>query len=513
MDQYSREFIAEKARLRPEDLGLVRTARRSHNQLGLAYQIAFIRLTGRAPGRQPFEILKDLVGYVATDLNANPRDLDLYARRQPTLSAHLERVREHLGLTAFDEKARQRLAPFVFKEAFRLEQGAALVSRCEEYLREKDILCPARSTLRRIVHEQRERARTEIFSRVLAAIPPSILTRLDALLEVAGESPTSALHDLKASPGLSSPRSFLTLVDKLEHIRATEALGVDLGWLNNNLRRSLARRARRTDAHRLRELAPPHRYAVLLCFLRDTYVESVDQAVEMHGKIITQTFRRARNELDERIVARRRLIREALNSFQRIARVVLDDDVSADQLRESIFRSICRDQLAVQVAETEQWLSSEPTEAFSLVVKRFQYLRRFSPSFFEHIPLRAAAGHSGDLLAAVEVLRAMNRDGGRKLPRDAPTRFLTPALRAIVESENGLDRRAYECAVVVAVRDELRRGNLWVERLVLVDRVVADAGLAQSIPLQVEALGTVRLRYPRVADQHWRLQNDRFCDA
>ena len=49
-------------------------------------------------------------------------------------------------------------------------------------------------------------------------------------------------------------------------------------------------------------------------------------------------------------------------------------------------------------------------------------------------------------------------------------------------------------------------------RLVLVDRVVADAVLAQSIPLQVEALGTVRLRYPRVADQHWRLQNDRFCD-
>ena len=50
-------------------------------------------------------------------------------------------------------------------------------------------------------------------------------------------------------------------------------------------------------------------------------------------------------------------------------------------------------------------------------------------------------------------------------------------------------------------------------RLVLVDRVVAGAGLAQSIPLQVEALGTVRLRYPRVADQHWRLQNDRFCDT
>ena len=129
MDQYSREFIAEKARLRPEDLGLVRTARRSHNQLGLAYQIAFIRLTGRAPGQQPFEILKDLVGYVATELNANPRDLDLYARRQPTLSAHLERVREHLGLTAFSQPAlRTRIRRGLLKG----EQLHAL-ARCVHY--------------------------------------------------------------------------------------------------------------------------------------------------------------------------------------------------------------------------------------------------------------------------------------------------------------------------------------------------------------------------------------------
>ena len=30
-------------------------------------KIAFIRLTGRAPGQQPFEILEDLVGYVSCE--------------------------------------------------------------------------------------------------------------------------------------------------------------------------------------------------------------------------------------------------------------------------------------------------------------------------------------------------------------------------------------------------------------------------------------------------------------
>ena len=84
---------------------------------------------GAGAGQQPFEILEDLTGYVATELNANPRDLDLYARRQPTLSAHLERVREHLGLTAFSQPAlRTRIRRGLLKG----EQLHAL-ARCVHY--------------------------------------------------------------------------------------------------------------------------------------------------------------------------------------------------------------------------------------------------------------------------------------------------------------------------------------------------------------------------------------------
>ena len=80
------------ARRRPEDLGLVRSARRSHNQLGLAYQIAFIRLTGRAPGQQPFEILEDLVGYVPTAFDPGPLD-PVVNRKERTI--HLDWITEH----------------------------------------------------------------------------------------------------------------------------------------------------------------------------------------------------------------------------------------------------------------------------------------------------------------------------------------------------------------------------------------------------------------------------------
>ena len=50
-------------------------------------------------------------------------------------------------------------------------------------------------------------------------------------------------------------------------------------------------------------------------------------------------------------------------------------------------------------------------------------------------------------------------------------------------------------------------------RLILVDVLAADAGVAKRVSLQVQVLRTIGLRNPRVADQHKRLQNDRFCDT
>ena len=56
----------------------------------------------------------------------------------------------------------------------------------------------------------------------------------------------------------------------------------------------------------------------------------------MYGKIITQTFRRARNELDERIVARRRLTHEVLEDLERLLEVVLEHWNDALRLTASI---------------------------------------------------------------------------------------------------------------------------------------------------------------------------------
>jgi len=67
------------------------------------------------------------------------------------------------------------------------------------------------------------------------------------------------------------------------------------------------------------------------------------------------------------------------------------------------------------------------------------------------------------LLVALDLLRGVYAAGERKLPDHLPTAFLNPVWRKLVGSGAAIDRRAYEVAVMVALRDRLRAGDIWVD--------------------------------------------------
>jgi TnpA family transposase len=458
---YPRVLINDRAAFSAADLELIAGCRGPHNRLGFAYQLAFVRLTGRLPKQDAIEVLEDLLAFVAAELEADPRDLRDYARRQSTVSAHQQQIRAHLGLRPFGDAEREALRQFLFEEAFRLERISALVARGAEFLREQRILLPGPSTLRRLVGEQREHARQEVFSRVMAALSPEAEQYLNALVTVP-EDGISPLQRLREPPGFPSPRALVRLTEKLDRIRKGGVLDLDLSWINNNLQKAMARRAGNSSAYRLRELKAPHRYAVLICFLRETYRDTLDQVVEMHGKLVTNIHRRAQNELDEQIILRRKAIQSTLVTFRTVGKVLLDESVGTDTLRSAVFAAVPREKLEQQVVEAEDWLTGGRSHAFPLVVKRFNYLRQFAPSLIEHLGLEANPGGSRSLLEAIEVLRKVNEERARRVPDDAPRDFVPSRIRSFLETDGRVDRRAYECAVLTAIRDEIRRGNAWV---------------------------------------------------
>jgi TnpA family transposase/predicted transcriptional regulator len=461
---YSPRQLKREASLTPTDLVEAGKCRRPQNRLGFAYQLGFVRLLNHFPRQQAFEIVEDLVNFTAVQVGVDAALIDLYRKRQQTISEHQRAIASYMGLRNFGDTEVALLETFVFEESCRLEQTAALQARAREFLKEQRILEPAESRITRIVGEQRKAASEHIFRRITADIPKDLAHTLDGLLVIKTDESVSALQRIKANPSKPSAEAMLALLKKLAMIEATGVLGVDLTWLNSNYQRALFHQVRKSSAHRIRELfAPSRRQAALVCFLWQSYRDSVDQAVDMFDKLLTRTNTRAQNELDEQLRRQRQTIQVSLAAFGSLGRVILDNSISDGELRARLFAAVPREELAACMEEMDEWVAGKRTDPFYGVVRRHGLLRKFSPALLDALEFaQDAEGAPTACLRALRILKEMNATGRRKLPEDSPTGFLPQRLKPIVMNHGEIDRRAWECALLLKLRDELKAGNLSV---------------------------------------------------
>ncbi len=457
----SREQWLTLAKLDHDDLVQIHECRRLHNRLGFAYQLAYVKVHNYFPLQDPFEVEHDLLTYVGMQLDVPDKEIEPYTTRRQTISEHQIRLRRYLQLKAFDEHGQEALKGFLFKECCRLEEAVQLRACAYQFLRNQKILAPAPSTLDRLIGEQRKHARDHVFQQLLQQLPEGFEQQLDDLLIVDDER-TSRLQMFKDVPGTPSASAILRLTEKQKAIADTGVLELNLSWLNNNYQRALARQAKNSSVHRLRNADPSHRYASLICFLRQTYQDTTDFLIDMLDKLLCRIASQAEREVDEAMKQSRVSIQRSAILFQSMAGVLLDEDIPDNAVRSSIFQHISRDSLQSQTAVLRAWTEGNNSHAFQGIMRRFSYLRRFSPSLLETLTFEGQGQSTPSVLTAIETLRTMNTHNKRTLSHDAPTEFIPQRLRPFVSDNGTTNRQAWECALLMNVRDELKSGNLAV---------------------------------------------------
>ncbi|MCB0016189.1 MAG: Tn3 family transposase [Anaerolineales bacterium] len=459
--RFTPEQIVARAQFSADDLAEIHKRRRDNNRLGFAYHLAFVRLANRFPVQQPLEVVDDLLAFVSIQLNIDAAVIATYEQRQQTMAEHRAALLVYLQLRRFEAEETSQLEAYLFAEACRLEQTGPLLVQAKHFLQENGILFPADGALRRLIGTQRRLAREYIYGRIANSLSDDLREKLDALL-LAGGSRLTPFQSLKQPPRQPSPKSMLRLGEKLDMIQTTTALDVDLSWLNNNYQRSLAHYAQRCSADRLRVLAEERRYAVLTCFLRQLYQDTIDHMVDMHDKLMLKVENRAQEEMDAEMRRQRRLIRHSLHSFHRLGQILLDDTIPDADLRGVLFQEVDKEQLVSQLTATESWLTGKYGHVFNLVVKRFYYLRQFSPILLEHLAFRHEEGAGKTVIQAIQLLQEMNGEGKRKLPDEVPLGFVPRNIRSFIEQGGEVNKHAWECALLLAIRDEVRAGNIYV---------------------------------------------------
>ena len=466
--RFSRLQLTEKASLGAADVAEVNRCRRDHNRFGFAYQLGFVKLMGRLPKQNPLERLDELVAFIGVQLGMPSEVIDGYQHRRETIAEHAERIRTHLKLRRLGDDEGASLATFVLEAACRLEPATAIQAQAREFLREQGILLPSDSTLATVVAEHRERARQQIFKRLAGTIPLHLARTFNELLEVEEGQHVSGLQRIKANPSKPSADAMLKLTDKLAAIESTGVLEVELSWLSRNYQRALFHYAKQATAKQLRELSASRRLATLVCFLVQSYRDAVDQVVDMFDKLMTRTQTLAKNEIDERLKQRRKAIQKSLSALKSLGDVILDESIGPDELRDTLFEKVPREQLAEYVEDADEWVSGKSSHSFNGVAKRYSAMRKFTPALLHALRLMQDTGEDdrGPCLQALDTLKELNDTGKRKLPADATVDFVPRQLRAFVQpdgADGDIDRKAWECALLLQTRDEIRSGNVSVD--------------------------------------------------
>ena len=455
-------IIIEGANLTDRDRDMIQNCRGFSNRLGFCYQLMFVKIFNRFPNQSPLEIQSQILTFSSLKLKISAEQIRDYRKRQPTLSEHQAKIRGYLGLSNFDQIAIEKTNTFLFIEAKRTESSRVLLSKLGQFLKENRILQPARDTLERLIATQRQRAQQHIHNTLLKQLSQIQCSCLDAILQT-DEARLSQLHQLKQPPVRPSPKALMSLIDKLNLIHETGLAELDTSWLNNNYQRSLAKYVIRCSAKRLRELQPAYRYTALVCFLKQLRFDTIDYIIDMHHKLLLKIYNGAQNQMDEATRKQRKHFKKSELLLAEITDILLDNEIKDCQVRATIFNQIERDTLEKHTFASKAWLSGKFNDLFHLVVRRFSYLRQFSPAFIATLELEGKGERSLSLIKAVRVLQELNQNQKRKLPKDAPISFIPKKLLPMVKKQEKIDRQAWECALLASIRDEIKIGNLTVK--------------------------------------------------
>jgi hypothetical protein len=145
-----------------------------------------------------------------------------------------------------------------------------------------------------------------------------------------------------------------------------------------------------------------------------------------------------------------------------MAKAMLVAKESGEDQVSAVERSLGWERLKALVAETEIVVTNTREDNLTEIVERYPTVRRMIPVLLNAFVFRSWKPNDS-LLDALDLLRGLYADRRGHLPQRPPTAFLKSTWRKLVGKGSSFDRRAYEVAVMVTLRDSLRSVDIWVE--------------------------------------------------
>ena len=439
-------------------------------RLGFVLLLKFFELEGRFP-RHGGELPPAAVAYVASQVRVDPGLFGGYAWAGRTIEYHRAQIRDALGFRPVTRADEETLADWLATDIVPFEASderlrEALLLRC----RSERLEPPGR--LDRLVAKARATAADRFCAATVARLDPDAVARLERLVAesdpaTVGLTERGLLAELKADPGRASLETLLGEIDKLERVRGLE-LPVNLfAGATDTLISAWRARAAQEYPSDLRARSPQVRLTLLatLCYSRSS--EITDTLIELFLDVVHKIGTRAERRVETELRNDLRRVRGKEGILFRLAEAAVAHP--EDTVRTALFPVVGEATLRELVREAKATDTAFRSRVRTVLRSSYStYYRRMLPRLLAALEFRSNNSAHQPIIDALTLLRAYSTRSGairHYAPGDrAPLESIVPAeWRAAVLGEDGrIERVPYELCVLRALRDGIRRREVWV---------------------------------------------------
>ena len=462
-DEPSDQLLARYYTLSEEDLALIKQRRRSQNKLGFVVQLSYLRFPGRT-WLASEDVPPRLLAYLADQLRVNPLSLMQYAQgREATRFEHLAELQQVYGFRSFEARAYRELSTWLLPLALTTDNGVALIEALLPEMRARQILIPGITTLERLAWEVRRRAQHQIYRVLTEDLTAVQRTQLQALVTVMTPARQTLLTWLRQPPGSASPASFRKIVERLRWIRDLDLDPGILSRIHHNRLQQLRREGERMTAQRLNQFDAARRDATLVAFLLATEEELVDQALDLHEKLLGLHAKKGERKHDDHLKQSRKAIHEKVRLYARVGKALISAKATTEDAYTAIESVLSWERFVSTVDEAEQLMTSTEVDTIEQLVGRYDQFRKYTKELVATFTFQSTKANE-PLLQALDVLKDLNTTGQRTVPKQAPTAFVSGKWEPHVLKDETIDRHAYELCALSELRNGLRSGDIWIAR-------------------------------------------------
>ena len=441
--------------------------KRGSSRLAFALLLKSFELEGRFP-RHLGEVPRQAVTYVAEQVHVDGSHVDLEEWSSRTSAYHRTQIRGALGFREWSRDDEDRLGRWLADEVCPVDlsderQREALFARC----RAERIEPPAPGQIDRLLARARAVADQRFCDTTVFRMPATTIGRLEELIGADdGETEQSLLAELKGDPGALGLETLLAETERLARVRSIGVPAAVFAGASEQLVKAWRSRAAAQYPSDLRAMSQPVRLTLLAALCATRVTEITDGLVDVLIQLVHRINARAERRVEGEMIAALRRVQGKEGILFRVAEAAVEHpdgtvrEVVYPVVGEVTLRDLVREARANETA-FRQRVRTVLRSSYST------YYRRMLPTLLAALEFRCNNASHRPVMDALALLR---RYAARERVRCYDSRETVPIIGvvptawrdAVVDEKGRVERIPYELCVLTALRDAIRRREVWV---------------------------------------------------